>query len=62
MGGKDHSYDEKIPDFPRSMFEEKAKRRVHLGLLFSEYVKKKAAACKLLPCHLPALKTPVLRS
>ena len=31
---------EQIPDFPRELFEEQAKRRVHLGLLFSEYVKK----------------------
>lgn len=38
--GHEHSADEKIPDFPRSLFEEKAIRRVHLGLLFSEYVKK----------------------
>ena len=38
--GYEHSEDEKIPDFPREMFEEQANRRVHLGLLFSEYVKK----------------------
>ena len=38
--GHEHSDDEKIPDFPRAMFEAKATRRVHLGLLFSEYVKK----------------------
>ncbi|MCR9192784.1 MAG: trigger factor [Gammaproteobacteria bacterium] len=38
--GNEHSDDEKIPDFPREMFEDKATRRVHLGLLFSEYVKK----------------------
>lgn len=38
--GHEHSDDEKIPDFPRALFEEQAKRRVHLGLLFSEYVKK----------------------
>lgn len=38
--GNDHSDDEKIPDFPRELFEAKATRRVHLGLLFSEYVKK----------------------
>ncbi len=38
--GNEHSDDEQIPDFPRSMFEAKAIRRVHLGLLFSEYVKK----------------------
>ncbi|KTD20539.1 trigger factor [Legionella lansingensis] len=38
--GHEHSDHEKIPDFPRALFEEQAKRRVHLGLLFSEYVKK----------------------
>lgn len=38
--GHEHKEDEKIPDFPRELFEEQAKRRVHLGLLFSEYVKK----------------------
>ncbi|MDP3706193.1 MAG: trigger factor [Legionellaceae bacterium] len=38
--GNEHSDNEKIPDFPREMFEDQAKRRVHLGLLFSEYVKK----------------------
>lgn len=38
--GHEHKDDEKIPDFPRSLFETKATRRVHLGLLFSEYVKK----------------------
>lgn len=38
--GHEHSDDEKIPDFPRELFAAKAKRRVHLGLLFSEYVKK----------------------
>lgn len=38
--GHEHHDDEKIPDFPRAMFEEKATRRVQLGLLFSEYVKK----------------------
>lgn len=38
--GHEHSDDEKIPDFPRELFEAKAKRRVHLGLLFSDYVKK----------------------
>ena len=38
--GHEHKEDEKIPDFPRSLFETKATRRVHLGLLFSEYVKK----------------------
>lgn len=38
--GHEHSDNEQIPDFPRSLFEEQANRRVHLGLLFSEYVKK----------------------
>jgi trigger factor len=38
--GEEHHDDEKIPDFPRELFEERAIRRVHLGLLFSEYVKK----------------------
>ncbi len=38
--GHEHSDNEKIPDFPREMFEAQAIRRVHLGLLFSEYVKK----------------------
>lgn len=37
--GHEHSDDEKIPDFPRHLFEERAIRRVHLGLLFSDYVK-----------------------
>lgn len=37
--GHEHHDNEKIPDFPRELFEEQAKRRVHLGLLFSEYVK-----------------------
>ncbi|MDX2345649.1 MAG: trigger factor [Legionella sp.] len=37
--GHEHSDDEKIPDFPRELFEDKATRRVHLGLLFAEYVK-----------------------
>ncbi len=38
--GKEHHEHEKIPDFPRELFENQAKRRVQLGLLFSEYVKK----------------------
>lgn len=37
--GHEHHEDEKIPDFPRALFESKATRRVALGLLFSEYVK-----------------------
>jgi trigger factor len=38
--GHEHHENEKIPDFPRELFEKQAKRRVHLGLLFSEYIKK----------------------
>ena len=38
--GHEHHDNEQIPDFPRELFEEQAARRVHLGLLFSEYVKK----------------------
>ena len=38
--GQEHKENEQIPDFPREIFEEQAKRRVQLGLLFSEYVKK----------------------
>ena len=38
--GQEHKENEQIPDFPRELFEEQAVRRVHLGLLFSEYVKK----------------------
>ena len=38
--GNEHADNEQIPDFPRELFEEQAKHRVHLGLLFSEFVKK----------------------
>ena len=38
--GTEHHANEKIPDFPRELFDEQAKRRVHLGLLFSKYVQK----------------------
>jgi trigger factor len=38
--GHEHHENEKIPDFPRELFEEQGKRRVHLGLIFSEYIKK----------------------
>ncbi len=38
--GNEHHENEKIPDFPRELFEEQARRRVHLGLIFAEYVKK----------------------
>lgn len=37
--GHEHRANEKIPDFPRELFEAQAKRRVQLGLLFSEFVK-----------------------
>jgi trigger factor len=37
--GHEHHENEKIPDFPRELFVEQATRRIHLGLLFSEYVK-----------------------
>ncbi len=40
--GSKHTENEKIPDFPRELFEAQAKRRVQLGLVFSEYVKKHA--------------------
>ncbi|MFC3908143.1 trigger factor [Legionella dresdenensis] len=36
--GHAHHDNEQIPDFPRELFEDKAKRRVHLGLLVNEYV------------------------
>lgn len=38
--GHQHHENEVIPDFPRELFVDQATRRVHLGLLFSEYVKK----------------------
>lgn len=38
--GQKHTAHEKIPDFPRDLFEERAKKRVKLGLVVSEYVKK----------------------
>lgn len=38
--GPEHKDGEKIPDFPRELFEEQAKKRVKLGLLFTEIVKK----------------------
>lgn len=38
--GHEHSENEKIPNFPRALFEEQAVRRVRLGLLFADYVKK----------------------
>ncbi|STX29639.1 trigger factor [Legionella beliardensis] len=45
--GHEHSDNEQIPDFPRNLFEKQANRRVHLGLLLSEYIKQhKLAANK----------------
>lgn len=44
--GHEHKENEVIPDFPRELFEEQAQRRVHLGLLFSEYVKKHSIAAE----------------
>jgi trigger factor len=38
--GQEHRPNEKIPDFPRELFLDEANRRVHLSLLYSEYVKK----------------------
>lgn len=38
--GHEHSDNEKIPDFPRELFEERAKKRVKLGILITDYVKK----------------------
>jgi len=38
--GHEHSENEKIPDFPRALFEDQAKKRVRMGLLFADYVKK----------------------
>ena len=38
--GHEHSEHEKIPDFPRELFLDQATRRVRMGLLFADYVKK----------------------
>lgn len=38
--GQEHHDNEKIPDFPRELFVDEATRRVHLSLLYAEYVKK----------------------
>ncbi len=38
--GNEHHDNEKIPDFPRELFVDEANRRVHLSLLYAEYVKK----------------------
>lgn len=38
--GAEHHDNEKIPDFPNELFIDEAKRRVHLSLLYLEYVKK----------------------
>lgn len=40
ISGAEHHESEKIPDFPRELFEERAKRRVQLGLLCNEFIKK----------------------
>lgn len=37
--GHEHHDNEKIPDFPRDLFLDRAQKRVKLGLLFAEYVK-----------------------
>ncbi len=37
--GTEHKDDEQIPELPRELFIKQAERRVHLGLLFAEYVK-----------------------
>lgn len=39
VSGEKHTHNEKIPEFPREWFEVEAKRRVHLGLVLSEYIK-----------------------
>lgn len=44
--GHEHSEHEKIPDFPRELFVDQATRRVRLGLLFTEYVKKHQIAAE----------------
>lgn len=38
--GQEHRANEKIPDFPKELFLDEANRRVHLSLLYGEYVKK----------------------
>lgn len=38
--GNEHHENETIPDFPKEIFMEEATKRVHLGLLFSEYIDK----------------------
>jgi trigger factor len=38
--GHEHHDNEKIPNFPREIFEKRATHRVQLGLLLSEYAKK----------------------
>ncbi len=40
LQGPSHSDNEKIPNYPSEWFMERAKRRVQLGLLLSEYTKK----------------------
>ena len=39
VSGAHHTHDEKIPEFPREWFESEATRRIHLGLVLSEYIK-----------------------
>jgi len=36
--GNEHKANEKTPDFPRELFVDEASRRVHLSLLYAEYV------------------------
>lgn len=38
--GSKHTANEKIPDFPRNLFEQKATQTVHLSLLLSAYINK----------------------
>ena len=37
--GREHKANDKMPDFPRELFVDEASRRVHLSLLYAEYVK-----------------------
>ena len=37
--GQEHKANEKIPDFPTELFIDEATRRVHLSLLYAEYLK-----------------------
>ncbi|MDP3559957.1 MAG: trigger factor [Legionellaceae bacterium] len=40
INGNQHHQHEKVPEYPRELFEDAAKKRVHLGLLVSEFIKK----------------------